>query len=216
VNAGAEPITVAIADDHPLVRAGIRAALESVDDIVVVAEASDGDEVVDLVTEHHPKVLLMDLSMARVGGVEATRSLRASTSTRGSSCCRPTPIAPASSRRSRPARSATCSRTPNPATCWAGVRSAAEGHVPIDPRVAGVLLPNAPQPGASSVDESGLSQRELQVLAEVARGHANKQIAKRLGITEGTVKAHLGNIYRQIGVLDRTSAAMWARDHNVA
>lgn len=216
MNAGAEPITVAIVDDHPLVRAGIRAALESVDDIVVVAEASDGDEVVDLVTEHHPKVLLMDLSMARVSGVEASRSLRAlDVDTR-------VVVLSSYSDRSRVEQALAAGaigyllKDSEPRDLLAGVRSAAEGHVPIDPRVAGVLLPNAPQPGASSVDESGLSQRELQVLAEVARGHANKQIAKRLGITEGTVKAHLGNIYRQIGVLDRTSAAMWARDHNVA
>ena len=71
-----DPVTVAIVDDHPLVRAGLRALLEDVPDLRVVAEASDGDEVPALVAEHSPDVLLMDLSMARVGGVEATRALR--------------------------------------------------------------------------------------------------------------------------------------------
>ena len=89
------------------------------------------------------------------------------------------------------------------------VRAAAAGHVPLDPRVAGVLLPSA---GAAR-PEDALSPRELQVLRLVAEGRANKQIARELGISERTVKAHLGRVFRQIGVADRTSAALWARDH---
>jgi DNA-binding NarL/FixJ family response regulator len=86
------------------------------------------------------------------------------------------------------------------------VRAAALGNVPLDARIAGALLPQA-----SAADP--LSRREREVLALVAEGMANKQIARALGITERTVKAHLGSAYRQIGVADRTSAAMWMRDH---
>ncbi|HEU5455803.1 MAG TPA: response regulator transcription factor, partial [Nocardioides sp.] len=95
-----------------------------------------------------------------------------------------------------------------PGDVLAAIRSAAAGHAPLDPRVARALLPDrAPAPGA------GLSARELQVLRLVARGLANKQIARRLEISERTVKVHLGNVFRRIGVADRTSAAIWARDH---
>jgi DNA-binding NarL/FixJ family response regulator len=90
----------------------------------------------------------------------------------------------------------------------AAVRSAAAGHSPFDPRVAGALLPNrAPSPA------EGLSSRELEVLRLAAQGMANKQIARKLGISESTVKVHLGSVFRRIGVTDRTSAALWAREH---
>jgi DNA-binding NarL/FixJ family response regulator len=87
------------------------------------------------------------------------------------------------------------------------VRSAAQGHAPLDPRVAGALLPAASSPA----DE--LSERELQVLRLASQGLANKQIGRSLGIAERTVKVHLGNVFRRIGVSDRTSAALWAREH---
>ena len=91
----------------------------------------------------------------------------------------------------------------------AAVRSAAAGHAPLDPRVARVLLPST----AARPEDATLSARELEVLPLVAQGLANKQIGRKLGISERTVKVHLGNVFRQIGVADRTSAALWAHDH---
>ncbi len=96
-----------------------------------------------------------------------------------------------------------------PEDLLAAVRSAAAGHVPLDPRVARVLLPSA----SSGRPEDAMSPREVEVLRLVAQGLANKQIGRALGISERTVKAHLGRVFRQIGVADRTSAALWARDH---
>jgi DNA-binding NarL/FixJ family response regulator len=90
----------------------------------------------------------------------------------------------------------------------AAVRAAAAGQVPLDPRVAGVLLPSQ-QPEPAEL----LSERETQVLRLTAAGLANKQIGRRLGISESTVKVHLGNIFKRLGVSDRTSAALWAREH---
>jgi DNA-binding NarL/FixJ family response regulator len=90
----------------------------------------------------------------------------------------------------------------------AAVRAAADGHVPLDPRIAAALLPAREVPLADQ-----LSEREKQVLRLVAAGLANKQIARRLGIAESTVKVHTGNIFRRIGVADRTSAALWAKEH---
>ncbi|WP_338185247.1 response regulator transcription factor [Jatrophihabitans sp.] len=94
-----------------------------------------------------------------------------------------------------------------PAELVDAVRSAAAGHSPLDPRVAGALLPTR----ASA--RTHLSDRETQVLRLAAQGLANKQIGSRLGIAERTVKVHLGSVFRQIGVADRTSAALWARDN---
>jgi DNA-binding NarL/FixJ family response regulator len=96
----------------------------------------------------------------------------------------------------------------DPADLVAGVRSAARGEAPLDPRVTRALLPGA---GQTSGDR--LSPREREVLALVGEGMANKQIARALGITERTVKVHLNSVFRQLGVADRTSAALWARDH---
>ena len=89
----------------------------------------------------------------------------------------------------------------------AAIRAAAGGQVPIDPRVAGALLP------ARSKPADQLSEREAEVLRLAARGMANKQIGRELGIAERTVKVHLGNVFRRIGVSDRTSAALWYREH---
>jgi DNA-binding NarL/FixJ family response regulator len=96
-----------------------------------------------------------------------------------------------------------------PADLLAAVRSASAGGAPLDPRVAIALLPNR-QP-ASVADQ--LSLREREVLALASQGLANKQIGRTLGIAERTVKVHLGNVFRRIGVSDRTSAALWARDN---
>jgi DNA-binding NarL/FixJ family response regulator len=96
-----------------------------------------------------------------------------------------------------------------PRDLLAAVRAAAQGHAPLDPRVAKALLPSA-EPARPADD---LSPRELQVLRLVTSGLANKQIARRLGISESTVKAHISSVFRRIGVTDRTSAAVWARDH---
>ncbi len=97
----------------------------------------------------------------------------------------------------------------DPRDLVASVRAAAEGHAPLDPRVARALLPSTAGPSVSD----GLSGREREVLELVAQGLANKQIGRALGISERTVKAHLGRVFRQIGVGDRTSAALWAREH---
>ena len=106
-----------------------------------------------------------------------------------------------------------------PSEVLAAIRSAAAGHAPIDAGVARTLLPGAVDGPARSTGARSaevLSHREREVLAHVARGQANKQIARSLGISERTVKVHLGNVFRRIGVSDRTSAALWARDHGIA
>lgn len=202
-------ITILLVDDHQLVRAGLRALLESVDDLRVVGEAGDGDAAVDLAVAERPDVVLMDLSMPRVDGVEATRRLAAAgVDTR---------VVVLTSFADQPRVQAALAagavgyllKDTDPRDVISAVRQAAAGHVPIDARVAQALLPGSQTPAAGHT----LSGREAEVLSLVAQGMANKQIARQLGISERTVKAHLGKVFRQIGVADRTSAALWAREH---
>lgn len=201
-------IAVLLVDDHPLVRAGISTLLQSDPELCVVGEARNGLEATDQVIATRPDVVLMDLSMPEMDGVEATRAVLAA---------RPETrvlVLTSFSDRDRVKEVLAAGavgyllKDSEPAALLAAVHAAVRGHVPIDPRVAGALLPRS---GAGPLD--GLSPRETEVLRLVTQGLANKQIARALGITERTVKAHLGRVFREIGVLDRTSAALWARDH---
>ena len=204
-----DPITVLLVDDHQLVRAGLAALLGSSPGLVVVGEASDGREAVELVRSLAPDVVLMDLSMPVLDGVEATRQVLVE---------RPAThvvVLTSFSDRERVSDALAAGavgyllKDCDPRDLLAAVRSAAAGHAPLDPRVTRALLPASG--GPRLVDE--LSARERQVLALASKGLANKQIGRELGIAERTVKVHLGHVFRRIGVSDRTSAALWAREN---
>lgn len=204
---------VLLVDDHAMVRAGIAALLASTDDLELAGQAADGEEALAVRAQARPDVVLMDLSMPRLDGVEATRRMvaadpevRVVVLTSFSDGER---VGEALAAGAVGYQLKDC----EPADLLAAVRAAAAGHVPLDPRVARVLLPRPASAPAPPRPEELLSRREREVLALVAQGLANKQVARRLGITERTVKAHLGRVFRQIGVTDRTSAALWARDH---
>jgi DNA-binding NarL/FixJ family response regulator len=201
-------IRVLVVDDHHLVRAGLITLLEAAPDISVAGEAADGQQALAVALGTTPDVVLMDLSMPVLDGVAATRLLLAELpQTRV--------VALTSfSDRQRVADILAAGATgyllkdSRPDDLLAAVRAAAAGHAPLDPRVAAALLPGREPPPADQ-----LSDRERQVLRLVAAGLANKQIARRLGIAESTVKVHTSNIFRRIGVTDRTSAALWAKEH---
>jgi DNA-binding NarL/FixJ family response regulator len=201
-------IRVLVVDDHRLVRAGLITLLEAAGDIEVAGEAADGRQALEAARTVAPDVVLMDLSMPVLDGVAATRLLlqeqpqaRVVALTSFSDRQRVNDVLAAGA-------IGYLLKDSRPDELLAAVRSAAEGHAPLDPRVAGALLPGREPPAAEL-----LSEREKQVLRLAAAGLANKQIARRLGISESTVKVHIGNIFRQIGVRDRTSAALWAREH---
>ena len=202
---------ILVVDDHQLVRAGLVSLLEGTDEFEVVGQAADGAEAVELAADTAPDVVLMDLSMPIMDGVTATRVLLAA---------RPeiaVVVLTSFADQVRVAEALAAGavgyllKDSHPRDLLAGIRAAAAGYAPLDPRVARSLLPSGrtPDPAAQ------LSQRELQVLRLVTKGMANKQIGRALGISEHTVKVHLGSVFRQIGVGDRTSAAMWAREHLV-
>lgn len=200
-------IRVLVVDDHAMVREGLAAVLAADGDIDVVGQAADGRAALDLAEAVTPDVVLMDLSMPVMDGVEATGAML--------------DIAPAAriviltsfSDRARVRQALAAGavgfqlKDAEPGELRAAVRAAAAGHVPLDPRVAQAVLPERSESGPQ------LSAREREVLLLAADGLANKQIARSLGITERTVKAHLGSVFRRIGVADRTSAAMWAREN---
>ncbi|TQJ31311.1 response regulator transcription factor [Microbacterium sp. SLBN-146] len=199
-------IRVIVVDDHAMVREGLAAVLTVDGDIDVVALAANGADAVALVEEFTPDVVVMDLSMPVMDGVTATRGVRAaSPDTR-------VLVLTSFTDRERVRRALEAGATgyqlkdAEPADLRVAVRAVRAGHAPLDARIAGALLP-------SERPDEQLSAREREVLELVAQGLANKQIASLLGISERTVKAHLGNVFREIGVADRTSAAMWARDH---
>ena len=200
--------TVLLVDDHPLVRAGLKTLISTTEDLEIIGEAASGEQAVDMADDLEPDVVLMDLSMPGMGGVEATRRIL-----EGHPQVRVVVLTSfADQDRVADALAAGAVgyllKDCDPREVLAAVRSAALGHAPLDPRVARALLPSA----TTRVSET-LSVRELQVLRLVARGLANKQIGRALGITERTVKVHVGHVFRRIGVSDRTSAAMWARDN---
>jgi DNA-binding NarL/FixJ family response regulator len=199
---------VMIVDDHQLVRAGLASLIEAAEDLDVVGAAADGVEAIEVAARTQPDVVLMDLSMPNMDGVSATRALLEQ---------RPgvaVVVLTSFADQARVAEALAAGavgyllKDSDPRDLLAGIRAAAAGHAPLDPRVARGLLPSMRRDPAEA-----LSERERQVLRLVAKGMANKQIGRALGISEHTVKVHLGNVFRHIGVGDRTSAAMWAQEH---
>lgn len=201
--------TILLVDDHHLVRAGLASLIDSADDLHVVGQAANGQQALELAAALTPDVVLMDLSMPEIDGVETTRRLLAIHRTAN------VVVLTSFSDQERVADALAAGaigyllKDCEPRDLLAAVRAAAQGHAPLDPRVAKALLPSA-EPARPADD---LSPRELQVLRLVTSGLANKQIARRLDISESTVKAHISSVFRRIGVTDRTSAAVWARDH---
>ncbi len=200
-------IRVLLVDDHPMVRAGLGNLLAAAADVVIVGEAADGSAAVELAATVAADVVLMDLSMPVLDGISATQRIAAAhpelrivvlTSFSDGARVRDALAAGAVGY---------VLKDCTPEQLLAAVRAAARGDAPLDPRVARALLPSAGGPA----DE--LSDRERQVLRLASKGLANKQIGRSLGITERTVKVHLGSVFRRIGVSDRTSAAIWARTH---
>jgi len=205
------PIRVLIADDHEIVRVGITRLLDTSDRIEVVGVACDGEEAVDRCRECDPDVVLMDLQMPVMDGIEATRAI--SRREDGPSVVVLTSFS--DRRRITAALDSGAAgyllKDSEPEELLAGIEAAAQGASPLAPRVAATLVEERRAGGTPEA----ISDREREVLALLGAGVANKQIAFRLGISPKTVKSHLSHIFRQIGVNDRLQAALWARRHGL-
>jgi DNA-binding NarL/FixJ family response regulator len=204
-------IRVLIADDHPLVRQALTQLLGAAEDIEVVAVAQDGRDAVDRALAVAPDVVLMDLEMPELNGIEAIRALAAADSSAR------VVVLTTFSDRDRILRALDAGalgyllKDAEPEDILRGVRSASIGDSPMAPRAAREMISEL----SRGSDSSQLSARELQVLGLVAEGLPNKLIARRLEISEKTVKAHLTRVFAEIGVSDRTQAALWAQRHNI-
>ncbi len=201
-------IRVVIVDDHAVVRSGLEQFLATTGDIELVGTAADGLEGVEVTAATLPDVVVMDLSMPKLDGVEATRRI---TTEHPSS--RVLVLTSFSDRtRIMDALSAGADgyllKHSDPEAIAAAIRSVHTGESPLDPKAARALLESRRTTSASS----SLTDRERQVLDLVRQGLANKQIARQLGISERTVKAHLTSVFSTLGVSDRTQAAIWANE----
>lgn len=217
---GARPevIRVLIADDHRMVRQGLRTFLELQDGIEVAGEAADGAECAQLAAELKPDVILLDLVMPGVDGVGAMELLREAGST-----ARVLVVTSFTDRRMiipaiRAGARGYVYKDVDPAALAAAVRSVHAGHVLLEPEVATALLDSG---GGSGGAEAGpqappLTAREREVLVLIAQGRSNREIARTLVLAEKTVKTHVSNILMKLGVADRTQAALWAVRHGIA
>jgi DNA-binding NarL/FixJ family response regulator len=200
-------IRVLLADDHGVIRDGLGRLISALEDIELVGTAADGVEAVALAARLAPDVVLMDLDMPRLDGIEATRQVLADHPG--------TAVLVLTSFSDRPRilgaiEAGACGYLLKDVAAdevAEGIRAAARGESPIDPRAARTILTarSEPEPGAQ------LSAREREVLALLVEGLPNKLIARRLEISEKTVKTHLTSIFRALGVTDRTQAALWAQ-----
>lgn len=200
-----EAIRVLVVDDHPVVRQGLRAFLDLQDDITVVGEASDGASCVATADELRPDVVLLDLRMPGTDGVEALRALRERRIPARvlvvTSFVEPATVLPAV----RAGAAGYVYKDVDPSALAAAIRAVHAGHVLLHEEVARVLAVGDARPAAVH-----LTAREREVLAEVARGRSNREIARILALSEKTVKTHVSAILGKLGVQDRTQAALHA------
>jgi DNA-binding NarL/FixJ family response regulator len=197
-------ISVLIVDDHPVVRQGLRALLEVQDDILVVGEAGDGRTAVSLATSLSPDIVLLDLKLPGMDGIAVLQSLSAA-GLRVLVLTSATDPA-AASQAVRAGAAGVVYKDIDPDALVRAIRSVHDGNVLLAPEAASSLVR-----GSAA---STLTPREREVLAGIAEGRSNREIARLLRVSEKTVKAHVSSVLAKLGVQDRTQAAVYAVRHD--
>ena len=198
-------IRVILADDHAVVRKGIRDFLEEAGDIAVVAEATTGDEALALIREHRPDVAVLDIQMPGRTGLEVTRAVRAEQLPVGVLILTAYDDDPFIMTALQAGANGYVLKSAEPEEIVAAVRAVREGQSALDPQILRKVmahLTGGPPPGTIEA----LSAREIEVLRLAARGLTNKAIAAQLGISDRTVQGHMANIFGKLGVASRTEA----------
>lgn len=214
---GRGAIRVLIADDHPVVRQGLRTFLGIQDDIEVVGEAEDGTSAVTLAESLEPDIVLMDLKMPGADGLTALTELRArgvqarvlvltSVTERGH-------VLPAV----QAGAAGYLYKDVDPQALVQAIRAVHDGHVLFAPDAAEAMMRDGRADGGGGDDRglAALTEREREVLVHIARGRSNREIARALVVSEKTVKTHVSNLLMKLGVQDRTQAALYAVRHGV-
>jgi two-component system, NarL family, response regulator DegU len=211
-------IRVLIADDHAMVRQGIKQILELEDDIVVIAQAANGDEAIKLARELKPDLILMDINMPGTSGLQAIKELKADKD--------PFKIIVLTIHQDREYLFKTLQmgsegyvlKDAEPSVLIEAIRSVYRGQSYIQPNMTRELVREFNRVTLhekDKQDENNLTSREIEVLELIAEGMINKEIAKQLYISEKTVKNHVSNIFKKLNVSDRTQAAIYAFKHNL-
>ena len=210
-----DKIGVLIVDDHAVVRQGLRTLLELQEDIEVVGEAANGREAIDQTAELLPDVVLMDLVMPEIDGIEATRTIKAA--------CPSTQVIVLTSFSDNeqvfPAIKAGALsyllKNVSPGDLVRAVQAASRGEAQLDPEIAKKLMEEVSS-GSKQQSSEALTERELGVLQLIAKGQSNRAIGEELVISEKTVKTHVSNILSKLHLADRTQAAIFALREGLA
>jgi DNA-binding NarL/FixJ family response regulator len=203
------PIRVLIVDDHPVVRRGLRVLLEVQDGIVVAGEAGDGAAALALAAELTPDVVLLDLKLPGMDGHAVLTELKAAGSTARVLVLTSATEPASASLAVRSGAAGVLYKDVDPDALVRAIRSVHDGHLLFAPEAAGSLVRQAGSWGAAGGIDS-LTGREREVLAEIAKGRSNREIARALTVSEKTVKAHVSAVLAKLGVQDRTQAALLA------
>ena len=211
-------LRVVIVDDHTLFREGLRTILEMEENIEVVADAENAEDLVELVWQTKPDVLLLDIRMPQGSGLDAVPAvLRISPRTQ-------VLVLTACDEKEEHVRAfklgakGVVLKDSARQTLMQAIQTVCTGQVWVDPRMAGVLveeLSHIPPGGGSTRDENGLTERELEIVRLVASGYKNKEVGQTLTISERTVKTHLTNVFQKLGVRDRVGLVMYALRHGL-
>lgn len=203
------PIRVILADDHAVVRAGIRQFLERAQDIQVVAEADDGEQAQALILEHHPDVAVLDIQMPKATGIEVTRWVRANVRETGVLILTAYNDDPYVIAVLQAGANGYVLKTASPVEIIQAVRDVHDGKSAINHAIAQKIIAFVTQKKNEAPVEA-LTDREMEVLMALAKGLTNKAIAVQLGISDRTVQGHIAHIFNKMGVTNRTEAVVRA------